>query len=47
MEYSVTAAFGTVFAVLDDVTAPFRPGDAVSISFAVSGPVLIPDLQPS
>ncbi len=47
MEYSVTADFGTVFAVLDDVTDPFRPGDAVSISFAASGPVLIPDSQPS
>jgi iron(III) transport system ATP-binding protein len=47
MEYSLTAAFGTAFAVLDDVTAPFRPGDAVSISFAASGPVLIPDPQPS
>jgi iron(III) transport system ATP-binding protein len=42
MEYTVTAAFGTVFAVLDDVTDPFRVGDAVTISFASSGPVLIP-----
>lgn len=42
MEYTVTAAFGTVFAVLDDVSTPFCPGDAVTISFAASGPVLIP-----
>ncbi len=42
MEYTVTAAFGTVFAVLDDVVTPFRVGDAVTISFAASGPVLIP-----
>lgn len=42
MEYTVTASFGTVFAVLDDVETPFRVGDAVTISFAASGPVLIP-----
>ncbi|PTE13796.1 ABC transporter ATP-binding protein [Pseudogemmobacter blasticus] len=42
MEYVVTAAFGTVFAVLDDVVTPFRKGDEVTISFAASGPVLIP-----
>jgi iron(III) transport system ATP-binding protein len=42
MEYTVTAAFGTVFAVLDDVATPFKVGDAVTISFAASGPVLIP-----
>ncbi|KAB2883571.1 MAG: ABC transporter ATP-binding protein [Albidovulum sp.] len=46
MEYTVTAAFGTVFAVLDDVVTPFREGDAVTISFAASGPVLIPAAQP-
>lgn len=42
MEYTVAAAFGLLFAVLDDVTDPFRPGDAVTLSFAASGPVLIP-----
>jgi iron(III) transport system ATP-binding protein len=42
MEYTVTAAFGTFFAVLDDVVTPFRVGDTVTISFAASGPVLIP-----
>lgn len=47
MEYTVTADFGTVFAVLDDVNSPFRPGDAVTISFAASGPVLIPADQRS
>jgi iron(III) transport system ATP-binding protein len=47
MEYTVTATFGTVFAVLDDVVTPFGVGDAVTISFAASGPVLIPAGQPS
>ncbi len=47
MEYTVTADFGTVFAVLDDVVTPFRVGDAVTISFAASGPVLIPGGQPA
>jgi iron(III) transport system ATP-binding protein len=42
MEYTVTAGFGTVFAVLDEVVSPFRVGQAVTISFAASGPVLIP-----
>lgn len=35
------AVFGTVFAALKDVTAPFRLGGAVTTSFASSGPVLI------
>ncbi|MFZ1470828.1 MAG: ABC transporter ATP-binding protein [Paracoccaceae bacterium] len=42
MEYTVTAAFGTIFATAEDVTRPFAIGDAVTISFAASGPVLIP-----
>ena len=46
MEYTVTAAFGTVFAVADDVATPFAVGDDVTISFAASGPVLIPAPQP-
>ena len=46
MEYMVSAAFGSVFAVLDDVANPFAVGDAVTISFAASGPVLIPPDQP-
>ena len=47
MEYTVTSAFGTVFAVLDDVATPFKVGDPVTISFAASGPVLIPAGQAS
>ena len=46
MEYTVAAGFGSVFAVLDDVADPLRPGDAVTLSFAASGPVLIPAPQP-
>lgn len=42
MEYTITAAFGTIFAVIDDVADPLRPGDAVTLSFAASGPVLLP-----
>jgi iron(III) transport system ATP-binding protein len=42
MEYTLVAPFGTLFAVSDDVVTPYRPGEAVTISFAASGPVLIP-----
>jgi iron(III) transport system ATP-binding protein len=42
MEYTVRAAFGTVFATAEDVTRPFAPGEKVAISFAASGPVLLP-----
>ncbi len=42
MEYTVGAAFGSLFAVLDDVTDPFKPGQEVTLSFAASGPVLLP-----
>ncbi|MBK8439048.1 MAG: ABC transporter ATP-binding protein [Rhodobacter sp.] len=44
-EYTVRAAFGTVFATAEDVAHPFGIGDAVTISFAASGPVLIPPDQ--
>ncbi|WP_050524507.1 ABC transporter ATP-binding protein [Pseudorhodobacter wandonensis] len=43
MEYTVEAAFGSLFAVLDDVTAPLRVGEDVMLSFAASGPVLVPE----
>ena len=46
MEYTISAAFGTVFAVIDDVVDPLRPGDAVTLSFAASGPVLLPASRP-
>jgi len=41
MEYTVRAAFGTAFATSEDVTRPFAPGQAVAVSFADAGPVLI------
>jgi iron(III) transport system ATP-binding protein len=47
IEHTVTAAFGTVIAVLDDLSTPFKVGDPVTISFAASGPVMIPAAQPS
>jgi iron(III) transport system ATP-binding protein len=42
MEYTVEAVFGTLFAVLDDVVTPFAVGSDVRLSFAQSGPVLVP-----
>jgi iron(III) transport system ATP-binding protein len=42
MEYTVTADFGSLFAVLDDVEEPLAPGEDVTLHFAASGPVLIP-----
>lgn len=42
MEYVVSADFGQVFAVLEDVEAPLKPGDAVMLSFDERGPVLLP-----
>lgn len=42
MEYTVTAAFGTAFATAEDVANPFAIDEEVTISFAASGPVLIP-----
>jgi iron(III) transport system ATP-binding protein len=43
MEYTVEAEFGQIFAVLDDVASPLKPGAEVMISFAESGPVLVPE----
>lgn len=43
MEYTVEAEFGSLFAVLDDVTDPLKIGDQVMLSFAASGPVLVPE----
>lgn len=42
MEYTLTGAFGQVFAVQDDVDDPLEPGTEVSMSFARKGPVLLP-----
>ncbi len=42
MEYSLETAFGSIFAVQDDVANPLEPGSSVTVSFERSGPVLIP-----
>ncbi len=43
MEYTLTGAFGQVFAVHDDVDAPLEPGAEVRMAFAEKGPVLLPE----
>ncbi|TCS59901.1 iron(III) transport system ATP-binding protein [Primorskyibacter sedentarius] len=43
MEYTLTGAFGQVFAVHDDVDAPLEPGAKITMSFADKGPVLLPE----
>ncbi len=43
MEYTLTGAFGQVFAVHDDVDAPLEPGTEVRMGFADKGPVLLPE----
>ncbi len=43
MEYTLTGAFGQVFAVHDDVDSPLDPGAEVRMSFADKGPVLLPE----
>ncbi|MEM6467533.1 MAG: ABC transporter ATP-binding protein, partial [Pseudomonadota bacterium] len=42
MEYTLTGAFGQVFAVQDDVDDPLEPGTSIKMSFAQRGPVLLP-----
>lgn len=42
MEYTVEGAFGQVFMVMDDVGEPLEVGSEVLLSFAESGPVLLP-----
>ncbi|KNG93942.1 ABC transporter ATP-binding protein [Pseudaestuariivita atlantica] len=42
MEYTLTGAFGQVFAVQDDVDDPLEPGTEVRMTFAERGPVLLP-----
>ena len=42
MEYTLSGAFGQVFAVQDDVDDPLAPGAEVRMSFADRGPVLLP-----
>jgi iron(III) transport system ATP-binding protein len=43
MEYTLTGAFGQVFAVQDDVDDPLEPGREVRMTFAAKGPVLLPE----
>ena len=43
MEYTLTGAFGQVFAVHDDVDDPLEPGADVKMAFAERGPVLLPE----
>ncbi|MEM6656760.1 MAG: ABC transporter ATP-binding protein [Pseudomonadota bacterium] len=43
MEYTLSGAFGQVFAVHEDVDAPLEPGAEVRMGFADKGPVLLPD----
>ncbi|NOC45419.1 ABC transporter ATP-binding protein [Ruegeria sp. HKCCD7559] len=43
MEYTLTGAFGQVFAVHDDVDTPLDPGTKTKMGFADKGPVLLPD----
>lgn len=41
MEYTLTGAFGQVFAVQDNVDDPLQPGTEVRMRFAEKGPVLL------
>lgn len=43
MEYTLEAAFGSFFAVQDDVDSPLTVGDEVTVGFAEKGPVLLPE----
>ncbi len=43
MEYTLTGAFGQVFAVQEDVDDPLEPGTEVRMTFAEKGPVLLPE----
>jgi len=43
MEYTLTGAFGQVFAVQDDVDTPLEPGTEVRMGFTEKGPVLLPE----
>ncbi|KIC42153.1 sugar ABC transporter substrate-binding protein [Ruegeria sp. ANG-R] len=43
MEYTLTGAFGQVFAVHDNVDAPLEPGTELRMGFADKGPVLLPE----
>lgn len=42
MEYTLEAGFGSMFAVHEDVGNPLEIGSVIRVSFATTGPVLIP-----
>ncbi len=42
MEYTLEAAFGSMFAVHEDVYDPLEIGSAVTVGFENPGPVLVP-----
>lgn len=42
MEYAVEVEFGRIFVISEDVDAPLKPGDPVTLKFDASGPVLLP-----
>ena len=44
MEYTLTAEFGDVFAISDNVDAPLDVGDAVTVGLDRIGPVLLPSV---
>lgn len=41
MEYTLNAGFGSIFAVHEDVDAPFVVGQDIRVGFAARGPVLV------
>ena len=43
MEYTLEAAFGSMFAVQDDVESPLDVGTEITVGFAEKGPVLLPE----
>ena len=45
MEYTVAAAFGQVFATVEDVDTAFAAGEDVTLGFEDRGPVLLPPAQ--
>lgn len=43
MEYTVSTPIGDLFAVMDDVYDPIDVGQQVTLQFAETGPVLLPE----
>ncbi|MDH5531189.1 MAG: TOBE domain-containing protein, partial [Paracoccaceae bacterium] len=42
MEYTLGGEFGQIFAISDEVDAPYTTGQSVIVALAASGPVLVP-----